>query len=62
MFVSCWYGKLLAETIKVIVIDVDDWTKKDIMAHFSLYVTIGTIALIVLRLLCLQRTRPRLMR
>jgi len=61
-FGSCWYGKLLAETIKVVVIDVDHWTSKDFMAHFSLYVMIATIAFIVLRVLCLQRTHPRLMR
>jgi len=59
---SCWYGQLLSETIKVVVIDVDHWTSKDFMAHFSLYATIAMIAFIVLRVMCLQRTHPRLMR
>jgi len=59
---SCWYGQLLSETIKVVVIDVEEWTSKDMMAHFSLYATISVIALIVLRVMCLQRTHPRLMR
>jgi len=59
---SCWYGQLLSETIKVVVIDVDHWTSKDFVAHFSLYATIAMIAFIVLRVMCLQRTHPRLMR
>jgi len=59
---SCWYGQLLAETVKVVVVDVDHWTSKDFMAHFSLYATILMIAFIVLRVLYLQRTHPRLMR
>ena len=60
--VRCWYGQLLSETIKVVVVDVDHWSSKDYMSHFSLYVTIATIAYIVLKVLCLQRTHPRLMR
>lgn len=52
----------MSETIKVVVIDVEEWTSKDMMAHFSLYATISVIALIVLRVMCLQRTHPRLMR
>ena len=59
---SCWYGKLLAETIKVVVVDVEYWSSKDYMAHFSLYVTIGMIAYIIFKVLCLQRVHPRLMR
>ena len=59
---SCWYGKLLSETIKVVVVDYEHWTAKDFMAHFSLYVTVATIAFIVLKVMCLQRSNPRLMR
>ena len=59
---SCWYGQLLSETIKVVVIDEDHWSSKDYMSHFSLYVTILMIAVIILKVLCLQRTHPRLMR
>jgi len=61
-FFSCWYGQLLSETIKLVVVDTEDWTAKDFMGHFSLYVTILTIAVIILRVMCLQRTNPRLMR
>jgi len=46
----------------VVVVEVDHWTAKDYMSHFSLYVTILLIAFIVLKVLCLQRTHPRLMR